>query len=298
MTQTQPNETLNDLLSPYAEAIEADLRRWLIAPGTPGSLTEAMEYCVLGGGKRLRPALVHMSREAAGGRRTTELSRRSAVAMELVHCYSLVHDDLPAMDNDTLRRGRATAHVRFGEAMAVLTGDALLTRAFAVLAEAGGSKSARVAAELARAAGPAGMIAGQVGDMGLCDLPDGEEGLQFIHLHKTAVMVRAAARIGAICAGAPAETLAALSCYGEALGLAFQLFDDMLDVTASAEQLGKTPGKDAQAGKETHISRLGMDRARQRGQELTRTAVEALKPLGDSAGRLGALAAALAARTS
>jgi len=296
--QAQPNETLSDLLSPYTEAVEADLRRWLPAPGTPGTLAEAMEYCVLGGGKRLRPVLVHMAREAAGGKRATELSRRSAVAVELVHCYSLVHDDLPSMDNDTLRRGRPTAHVRFGEAMAVLTGDALLTRAFAVLGEAGGGKSARVSAELARAAGPAGMIAGQVGDMGLCDLPDGEEGLQFIHMHKTAALIRAAARIGAVCAGAPAETLAPLSRYGEALGLAFQLFDDMLDVTASAEQLGKTPGKDAQAGKETHISRLGADRARQRGQELTATAVEALEPLGQGAARLVALAEAMAARTS
>jgi len=288
---------LSSLLAGHARQVEADLERWLVEPGTPDTLAEAMRYCALGGGKRLRPALVLMSARAVGGAAQRALARRGAVALEMVHCYSLVHDDLPAMDDDTLRRGRPTAHVKFGEAMAILAGDALLTRAFGLLAESEDARAAGVMAELARAAGPAGMIAGQVADMGLCELPDGLEGLHYIHLHKTAAMIRAAARIGAVCAGATEQQLAAMSTYGESLGLAFQLFDDLLDVTGSAEQIGKTPGKDAEVGKRTHVAELGLERARAAGRELTDAALRSLEPLGPAAESLRTLANLLTQRT-
>lgn len=183
-------DSLGELLAPYAQAAEADLAGWLIEPDVPATLAEAMRYCVLGGGKRLRPVLVAMSAEAVGGDAAGPLACRAAVAVELVHAYSLVHDDLPALDDDALRRGRPTAHVKFGQAMAVLTGDALLTRAFAVLAESDDPLAGELARELAAAAGPAGMIAGQVADMNLCAVADGLEGLRYVHARKTAALIR------------------------------------------------------------------------------------------------------------
>lgn len=297
MVKSERVECLAGLLAPHSARVGDDLAAWLVEPGTPESLAEAMRYCVLDGGKRLRPSLVFLSAAAAGGDATDELTRRSAVAVELVHCYSLVHDDLPGMDDDTLRRGRPTAHVRFGEAMAILVGDALLTRAVGILAEADAPAVPRLLRELSAGAGPAGMIAGQVADMGLCDVPDGLEGLRYVHLRKTAALIRAAARMGAICAGADGRTLGALTAYAESLGLAFQLVDDLLDVTGSADRLGKTPGKDAEAGKPTHAGQVGLDRARQLGQRLTRDAIDALAPLGAPAEPLRKLAELLIERT-
>ncbi|MGC9454387.1 MAG: polyprenyl synthetase family protein [Phycisphaerae bacterium] len=297
MTQRHSTETLADLLAPYVGQVEEDLRNWLLEPGVPPEAGEAMRYCVHGGGKRLRPALVLMACEAAGGDPSAEAPRCSAVAVELVHTYSLVHDDLPAMDDDELRRGRATAHVRFGEAMAILAGDALLTRAFGVLAEMNTAEGATLAAELARGAGPAGMIAGQVADMGLCKVPDGAEGPTFIHMHKTAALIRASVRMGAICAGADGRTLDALTRYGEQLGLAFQLTDDLLDVIGTVEQTGKSTGKDAAGGKRTHVGELGLEQSRLRCRKLTGQALEALSPLGDRAASLAHLAEMLAERT-
>jgi len=276
MAETAPAQLLAELLASYTVRAEADLRAWLVEPGTPESLAEAMRYCALGGGKRLRPALVFLSALAAGGDVADELTRRSAVAVELVHTYSLVHDDLPGMDDDTLRRGRPTAHVRFGEPMAILVGDALLTRAFGLLAECDVAAAGRALAELAAGAGATGMIAGQVADMGLCDVPDGLDGLRYIHSRKTAALIRAAARMGAIAADAPEAVLGAVSDYAEALGLAFQLVDDLLDVTGATEQLGKTPGKDAKVGKKTHVGQLGLAGARELGEQLTRTAIDAV----------------------
>ncbi|MFP4105536.1 MAG: polyprenyl synthetase family protein [Phycisphaerae bacterium] len=295
MTQSNTNTELADLLAPHSARAEQDLDRWTVEPGTPDSLAAAMRYCAMGGGKRLRPALVYLSCEAAGGE-IDELTRRAAVAIELVHTYSLVHDDLPAMDDDTLRRGRATAHVKFGEAMAVLAGDALLTRALALPAEPGDPRSAAMVAELAHAAGPAGMIAGQVADMDLCDLADGVAGLEYIHLRKTAAMIRGACRLGAIAAKASEEVTDALGRFAEKLGLAFQVFDDLLDVTASAKQLGKTPGKDAETGKRTYVSLLGVDGAREAGNQLTRQALDALDPLGRRKNKLSRLARLLTDR--
>ena len=293
--------SLAELLAPYAERTEAGLERWLVEPGTPGTLAEAMRYCVLGAGKRLRPGLVWLAAEAVGDRPgRDELLARAAVAVELVHCYSLVHDDLPAMDDDLLRRGRPTAHAEFGEAMAVLVGDALLTRAFGVLAEADAGDAPAAAAVtrvLAQASGPAGMIAGQVADMGLCELPGGLEGVQYIHLRKTAALVRAAAEMGALCGGADGRRIAAVRLWAERLGLVYQSVDDLLDATGSAEQLGKTPGKDAGAGKRSALAELGRERLGARIDTLSQRAVEAVEPLGDRAGKLRELTALLARRT-
>jgi len=295
-SETRAAEALSELLAPYAARAEVDLRRWLVEPDTPEALAEAMRYCVLGGGKRLRPALVQMAAEAAGARCDDEPVARAGAAAELVHCYSLVHDDLPAMDDDTLRRGRATAHVRFGEAMAILVGDALLTRAFGILAGAG-ARAAALAGELARSAGPAGIIAGQAADMDLCDVPAGARGLRFIHLRKTAALFRAAAGMGAIAAGAPDADRRQLRRYAERIGLAFQLVDDMLDVTAGAERLGKTPGKDARDGKRTHVGRMGLRRSDDLARRLTGEALDALVPLGGRGEMLRRLAELLAERT-
>ena len=297
MADKHATDALQELIAPYARRAEADLRQWLVEPGTPPELAEAMRYCALGGGKRLRPSLTLMTAEAVGGDGEDELARRAAVAVELIQCYSLVHDDLPGMDDDTLRRGRPTAHVQFGEAMAILVGDALLTRAFGVLAEGNGSLSPRLCAELACAAGAAGMIAGQVADMSLCRVSEGQEGLRYIHLHKTATLMRAAARMGALCGSARGEVLEAVSRYAESLGLAFQVFDDVLDVTGDARQLGKTPGKDAQAGKRTQVAEMGLAQAKALGERLTQSAVEALAPLGEKAQKLRRLAELLAERT-
>ena len=297
MMQKQCTDILEKLLGPHARQVEADLERWLVEPGVPDSLAEAMRYCALGGGKRIRPALLCLSAEAAGTRPGGELLRRCAVAVELVHCYSLVHDDLPTMDDDELRRGRPTAHVQFGEAMAILTGDALLTRAMGVLAESDDPRSARVSAELARASGPAGMIAGQVADMDLCELAEGAEALRYIHLHKTAALIRAAARMGAICAEASEKNLQIISDFAGQIGLIFQLIDDMLDVTGTVGAIGKTPGKDATSAKRTHVALLGLERTAELGRDMTDEALRCLEPLGPKADPLRRLAEILRERT-
>jgi len=280
---------LEGLLAPYARRSEEQLARLLVEPETPPALAEAMRYCMLAGGKRLRPAIVWLSAEAvadgAGGV-DVAAAERAAAAVELIHGYSLVHDDLPAMDDDVLRRGRPTAHVKFGEAMAILAGDALLTRAFGVLAEAPTKLAGALAAELAAGAGAAGMIAGQVADMGLSPVAGGLEGVRYIHGRKTAALIRATARMGGLCGGADDRSLSALSDWSEALGLAFQMVDDLLDVTASADEMGKTPGKDADAGKHSAVAVVGVDAAGKLAGELSARAVEALMPLGTAADKL------------
>ena len=303
MVDERNSADLAGLLSRYARRAEDDLARWLVPAGTPRTLAEAMRYCVMDGGKRLRPAIVWMAAEAVAGDEAglaaEDLTARAAVAVELVHSYSLVHDDLPAMDDDTLRRGRPTAHVQFGEAMAILAGDALLTRAFDVLCE--GPSAPRTAVELVRTlaagCGAAGMIAGQVADMDLCDVPDGREGMRFIHLRKTAALIRASAVMGGLCGGAEADRMTGLADWGRMLGLAFQFVDDLLDVTGSAQQLGKTPGKDAGAGKRTAVAELGHADAVRQIDELTGQAVAALTPLGPGADGLKELTGLLVRRT-
>jgi len=300
MTDAGPPDPLAALLGPNASRAEADLERYLVEPGTPPELAEAVRYCALGGGKRLRPALVFLTAEAVVGDvggRDAELAGRAAAAIEMIHSCSLVHDDLPAMDDDALRRGRPTAHVKYGEAMAILAGDALLTRAFGVLAESDDLRAPSLAAELAAGAGAAGMIAGQVADMDLCRLPDGDEALRYIPLHKTAALIRAATRMGARCVGASEGCLDAAGRYGETLGLAFQLLDDLLDVTGAAEDLGKTPGKDARSGKRTYVAQLGLERARALADELTREAAGRAEEIGPRATKLRDLADLLGRRT-
>ncbi len=297
MTRDTKTPSAAELLAPWSQRVEADLARWLIEDGTAPELAEAMRYCVLGGGKRLRPALVHLVAEAVGSPAGTEdATTRAAVAVELVHCFSLVHDDLPAMDNDVLRRGRPTAHVKFGEAMAILVGDALLIRAFGLLGDCG-PVAGLLVSELAAASGAIGMTGGQVADMKLCRVPPGAEGLRFIQRLKTAAMIRAAARMGAICGGAGGGVLRSAGEYGEALGLAFQVYDDVLDATADVKALGKTPGKDAAGGKRTYVTEMGLDAARALGEEWTARAVAAAAELGPGAGKLTQLARALAERT-
>ncbi len=290
---------IDALLTDLGEQTNAALARWAAGSDVPAELTEAMRYAVLGDGKRVRPALVMLSARAAAGDATPAGDPlAAAVAIELVHCYSLVHDDLPAMDDDAIRRGRATVHVKFGEAMGILVGDALLTRAFAVLAEHAGPPAiaAGLMAELARAAGPAGMIAGQVADMGLCDLADGRDGLEYIHARKTGSLFAAATRMGGICAEAPAEAIEALGAFGVDLGLAYQVTDDLLDATATSDQLGKAAGKDAAAGKRTYPALLGLEGTAAAAAELSRRAPEHLAILGPPAEPLRQLAAWMLAR--
>ena len=296
MTEKQCIDALGELLAPHQVQVERDLGAWLVEPTTPKMLAEAMRYCALSPGKRLRPALVYISAAAVGSGSGGKLARRAAAAVELIHAYSLVHDDLPAMDDDDLRRGRATAHVVYGQAMAILVGDALLTRAFALLGESDDPAAGRLLCELAHAAGSAGMIGGQVADMGLCDVPPGVEGLRLIHKTKTAALIRAAARMGAISAGADKVELEAVSTCAELVGLAYQVIDDVLDATGTAEKLGKTPGKDAAGEKRTYVALLGLDRARELGRELNHQAVAALAPLGDRGRELAELAETLGGR--
>jgi geranylgeranyl pyrophosphate synthase len=285
-------------LAPYLASLreEVDLALDRLLPAADGRaapLAEAMRYAVLGPGKRLRPILVLAACEACGGDRGAILD--PAAAIEMIHAYSLVHDDLPAMDDDDLRRGRPTVHRRFGEAEAILAGDALLTLAFQVLAEAppgddAAVRRARVVAIVARRAGLSGMVGGQIADLvaegGAPDLAD----IEWIHRHKTGALLAACTEIGAIHAGADPGTAAALARYGEALGLAFQIQDDILDGTASATALGKTPGKDSRAGKATYPSVLGVAASRAAAERLVDLARVEIAPLGERGSRLADLA--------
>ena len=295
MATSMTKQTLNEFLAPHAARAEADLERWLVEPEAPGPLAEAMRYCTLGGGKRLRPAIVYLSAGAVGDE-AGELVGRAAAAVEMVHAYSLVHDDLPAMDDDDLRRGRPTAHVKFGEAMAILASDAILTRAFGVLGEAPDARGGALVAELARGAGAAGMVTGQVADMGLCAVPEDTDEFRYIHLHKTAALLRASARMGGIAGGGAAAEVEALGEYARTLGLAFQVVDDVLDVTGAAADLGKTPGKDAQAGKRTVVAALGLDGAMALAEQLTDQAVASVARFGPRGQGLVALAQLLGRR--
>ena len=280
--------------------VEQALSNWTSAHA-PGGLGEAMRYAVLGGGKRLRALLALAACEAVGGHAGAAL--RAACALECIHAYSLVHDDMPCMDNDVLRRGQPTVHVKFGEAQALLAGDALQTLAFELLtpdAEQGmdGAMQARLVALLARAAGALGMAGGQAVDLASVGVQLTEPQLREMHRLKTGALLRAAPLMGAACAAdVPAPALAALGDYGDAIGLAFQVIDDVLDVTGSDAALGKTAGKDAAAGKPTYVSLLGLDAARKLADELHDKALAALAASGLPDTRaLAALAAATVRR--
>ncbi|MDE2274913.1 MAG: polyprenyl synthetase family protein [Burkholderiales bacterium] len=270
-------------------AVEAALERWMPADA-PAGIGEVMRYGVLDGGKRLRPLLVLASCQAAAGDREPAL--RAAVAVELIHAYSLVHDDMPCMDNDVLRRGKPTVHVKYGQAQAMLAGDAMQALAFEVLTPEAGpppALQARLVGLLARAAGHAGMAGGQAIDLASIGRVLDEHALRDMHRRKTGALLQASVQMGAACGRLDAGAWAALHDYGAALGLAFQVVDDILDVTQASATLGKTAGKDQQHDKPTNVSLLGLDAARRHAQSLRAQAHEAL-----ARSRLGAAAALLA----
>jgi len=264
-----------------------------------GDLKKAIKYTLVAPGKRIRSVLVLWCCELVRGQ-INHNAEIAAAAIEMVHTYSLVHDDLPAMDNDDFRRGRPTCHKAFGEATAILTGDALLTLAFEILAKKIDEPTIALTliSQLAEAAGPAGMIAGQVADLKAEKTAGSKKILQYIHTNKTAKMFRCAAAMGAICGGANAWQLNSLSEYGLKIGLGFQIADDILDVCASSEQLGKTVGKDRKAGKATYPAVLGIEKSRRLAKNLADEAAAALKPFGHKADTLRQLALALLQRTT
>ena len=256
-----------------------------LGPEKPESLREAMRYSLLAGGKRLRPILCLAACELAGC--DSELAMPTGIALEMIHTMSLIHDDLPAMDNDDLRRGRPTNHKVYGEAKAILAGDALLTRAFEMVAlRSPGVPAERLLAvvgELSLAAGAPGLVGGQVVDLE-CEGKDVDlDTLEYIHLHKTGALLRACVLSGALVGGASEALQAALVSYARGIGLAFQIIDDILDVTASSEVLGKTAGKDLTADKTTYPKLLGLEQSRQRAASLVAEAKQALAPWRDGA---------------
>src|ERR1051325_2834950 len=279
---------------------EAELDR-LVPPesAAPETIHRAMRYSLFAGGKRIRPILcIEAARATADG---CDGVISAACALELIHTYSLIHDDLPAMDNDDYRRGKLTNHKVFGEAIAVLAGDALLTLAFQVLAEldAPGDRKTRLIAELSVASGTVGgMIGGQVADLEGEGKPPDAQLLETIHRAKTGALLRASLRMGAIYAGASDAQYSALSCYGEHVGLAFQIVDDILDVEESSEALGKTAGKDAAQHKITFPAVYGLEASRRMAQEECGRAHQVLSPFGDRAGRLHELADLIVHRKS
>ena len=279
----------------WRERVEATLTTAIDTGGTEPRLRAAMRHATLGGGKRLRALLAYAAAEACGAR--DEAADAAACAVECVHAFSLVHDDLPAMDDDTLRRGRPTVHVAFDEATAILAGDALQALAFEMIAASALPAEARIAQvrELAIATGAAGMCAGQSLDMqaGAADLAS----LEGLHALKTGALIRAAVRLGAIAGGADAGRRAAFDAYADALGLAFQIRDDLLDVEGDNAQLGKTAGKDQAQGKATYVSLAGADAARERLDALSRLMDAALSPVGARADALRALARFAIARS-
>ena len=274
--------------------MEAALAR-LLPPAhvAPARLHEAMRYATLEGGKRVRPLLAFASGEVSAA--SAERLEVAAAAVELIHAYSLVHDDLPAMDDDVLRRGKPTVHVEFDEATALLVGDALQSLAFQLLAEHQVSDDPQVQLEMVRtlaaAAGSRGMAGGQQIDLESTGKALGLPELEFMHIHKTGALIRAAVLLGFSCGQAPsAAERQKLDRYAKAMGLAFQVVDDVLDYEASTATLGKTAGKDSRQGKPTYVSAMGAPRARQLAQELRAQALGALAELGARARRLGELA--------
>ncbi|MBN1267991.1 MAG: polyprenyl synthetase family protein [Kiritimatiellae bacterium] len=256
--------------------VDAALDRYL-PPETerPTILHKAMRYSIFCGGKRIRPILCLAAAEAVG--KPDDAAMIPAVALECLHTYTLIHDDLPSMDNDDLRRGKPTSHKVFGEANAILAGDSLLTLAFEILAEA--PQARPLALELAQAAGSRGVAGGQFEDLASEGKEPDAAQLEFIHIHKTARLIEAACRMGAIAVSTDEEQIRALSRYGERIGLAFQIADDILNATSTPEALGKAAGSDAARRKMTYVSLYGVDRARAEAEKLVAEALRALEPL-------------------
>jgi len=282
------------LFSAYGERIERALED-LLPPESepPVGLHVAMRYAVLGGGKRLRPILLLAAGQACGAEADDILP--AACGVELIHAYSLVHDDLPAFDDDHLRRGKPSCHIVFGEPQAILAGDALQTLAFATMARAAlaapqPERWTRAIAELAVAAGSSGMAGGQWLDVEAEGRSVDLDQLETLHAAKTGALLTACTRIGAILAGADDEALERLSTYGRAVGLAFQVVDDILDVEGSIEEIGKQPGADAHRGKTTYPSLLGVEEARGAAKRLRAVAHDSIEPFGDAGRPLGLIA--------
>jgi len=285
-------------LSEKRELIDSYLKTYFTASSSPSVLHEAMKYSLFAGGKRIRPILALASFEACGGDAKKIIPQ--AAALELIHTYSLIHDDLPSMDNDDLRRGKPTNHKMFGEAMAILAGDALLTEAFFMMTQADvkikPSILLKALREVALAAGHIGMVGGQAQDIISEDAEPDSETLEFIHLHKTAALIKSSVRIGSILAGSRKKQLQALTRYGENTGLAFQIIDDVLDVEGSAEELGKPVGSDSRKKKMTYPSLYGIEGARNKANELISVAIDAIGIFSSEADPLREIAGYLAKR--
>jgi farnesyl diphosphate synthase len=297
-------DQLNHWSAAVLTRVEGALNNW-VPESAPAGLADAMRYGVLDGGKRLRALLVQAAAEAVGAHETSvgrESALRAACAVELIHAYSLVHDDMPCMDNDVLRRGKPTVHVAFGQAQAMLAGDAMQALAFEVLTPDVGegvgvspALQARLVRLLARASGQSGMAGGQAIDLASVGQALDEATLRDMHARKTGALLRASVQMGAACAELGDDTPAwhALTDYGHAMGLAFQIVDDVLDATQPSGTLGKTAGKDADANKPTYVSLLGLDGARREAGQLLDQAIAALGRsglTGDATGALSALA--------
>lgn len=291
-------------LKPYLDARRKAVDDALLArlpPDTtrPAGLHQAMRYSVMAGGKRLRPILCMAAAEALGAPAGSALA--PGLALEILHTYTLIHDDLPCMDDDALRRGQPTCHIKFGEATALLAGDALLTLAFEWLAASAvppPRTAADLALELASASGSQGVIGGQAEDLAAEGHPADADLVDYIHRHKTAALIRAAVRIGGMCGGATPEQLDALGRYGEAAGLAFQIADDLLNATSTPERLGKPVGSDRERGKLTYVAVHGLEPSRIRAAALAQEAIAALRDLPGDTAPLAALAEHSVRRTS
>jgi farnesyl diphosphate synthase len=282
-------------MQPHLDRVESALSDGIQAD-SPAALGQAMRYAVLDGGKRLRPLLVLATAEAVGDDFSGNAALRAACAIELIHAYSLVHDDMPCMDNDVLRRGKPTVHVQFGEAQALLAGDALQTLAFEMLTPQDGSVRPEVQAAcvalLARASGYQGMAGGQAIDLASVGQRLSEDQIRQMHRLKTGALLLCSVQMGAACVpGVSALVQAALTRFGESLGLAFQVVDDILDVTADSATLGKTAGKDEAADKPTYVALMGLDQAKAYANALAANAMQAVADTGLPDDRLGALRA-------
>jgi geranylgeranyl diphosphate synthase type II len=286
------------LLRKKAQSVNYTLQQVLAGQSLNDDMKKAIKYTLGAPGKRVRSVLVLWCCELVS-RQLNRNAEIASAAIEMVHTYSLIHDDLPAMDDDDMRRGMPTCHMAFDEATAILTGDALLTLAFEILAEGIDQPAiaVRLISQLAQDAGAAGMIAGQMADLKAQENTGTKEMLEYIHVNKTAKMFRCAAAMGAICGGATQKQFDCLCEYGLHIGLAFQIADDILDETASSEQLGKTAGKDLKASKCTYPAVVGLEKAREVQQKLTSEAIEMLKPFGPKADTLRQFATILLERT-
>ena len=269
------------------ELVDTFLKSYFENLLSPSILYDAMKYSLFAGGKRIRPILTIASYEACGGDPDDIIPQ--AAAVELIHTYSLIHDDLPAMDNDELRRGKPTSHKVFGEAMAILAGDALLTEAFLMMTVATSKKKFRPSylmkaiREIAFAAGASGMVGGQAQDILSENSEPDLHTLNFIHLHKTAALIKASVRIGALLAGIRGNKLKSLTTYGENIGLAFQIVDDILDIEGVTEELGKSAGSDLEKNKMTYPSLIGIDESKKRAQELVTEAIKSIQKFSSEA---------------